>query len=164
MVEDVVRALGYLCLGTRLRRLGEQLQAETQRVMDDAGVSFQAGQYPLLAAIDRLGPLSVGDLATALGITQPGATRAPALLVEAGYLEIVRVEGDGRLRLHALTDAGTALVAMSRADVWPRVEQAVAELCAPLSGSLLDQLAALETGLREVPLLQRVQTPKGRGR
>ena len=31
MVEDVVRALGYLTLGTRMKRIGERLQADTQR-------------------------------------------------------------------------------------------------------------------------------------
>ncbi len=70
-MEDIVRTLGYLCLGTRLKRIGEQVQADTQRIMEQRGVTLQAGQYPLLAAIDRLGPLSIGELAEALGVTQP---------------------------------------------------------------------------------------------
>ncbi|MGO8658329.1 transcriptional regulator, partial [Rhizobium ruizarguesonis] len=69
MVEDVVRTLGFLCMGSRLRRIGERLQADTQQVIDEAGLSIQAGQYPFLAAIDRAGPLTIGELAQAVGIT-----------------------------------------------------------------------------------------------
>ena len=72
MVEDIVRAYGFLPLGSRLRRIGERLQADTQRVMDEMDVPLQAGQYPFLGALDRLGPLTVGELAEAVGITQQG--------------------------------------------------------------------------------------------
>ncbi|WP_197362412.1 MarR family transcriptional regulator, partial [Streptomyces clavuligerus] len=82
MVEDVVRTLGFLCLGSRLRRIGERLQADTQQVIDEAGLSIQAGKYPFLAAIDLSGPLTIGELAQAVGITQPGATRTIGQLLE----------------------------------------------------------------------------------
>lgn len=54
-MEDVLRSLGFLCLGSRLKRIGEQLQADTQRVLDRLDVRVQSSQYPLLAALDRLG-------------------------------------------------------------------------------------------------------------
>jgi DNA-binding MarR family transcriptional regulator len=164
LVEDVVRSLGYLCLGTRLRRIGEQLQSHTQQIMEDAGVAIQAAQYPLLAAVDRLGPLSIGDMAAAVGITQPGATRAAGLLVKAGYLEVQRVRGDQRVKLMALTAKGKSLVALSKRDVWPLIERAVADVCRGLSGPLLDQLGALETGLNERPLHQRLRAKARAGR
>ncbi|MEA3539263.1 MAG: MarR family transcriptional regulator [Pseudomonadota bacterium] len=160
MVEDVVRALGHLSLGTRLRRIGEQLQSETQRVLDAGGLSVQASQCPVLVAVERLGPVTVGDLALALGITQPGATRAVGILVEAGSLEVLKSEGDARVRLVALTPAGTALVARLRAEMWPQIDRAVAHLCAPLAGPLLDQLDALEAALHETPLPERIAALK----
>ena len=102
MVEDVVRALGFLCLGTRLRRIGERLQADTQRILDEMGVPIQASQFPLLAAIRRLGPISIGELAESVGITQPGATRGSALLVAAGYLKTEQATDDQRRRVLSL--------------------------------------------------------------
>jgi len=35
LVEDVVKSLGYLCLGSRFRRIGERLQADTQQVIEE---------------------------------------------------------------------------------------------------------------------------------
>ncbi|MCT7663280.1 MarR family winged helix-turn-helix transcriptional regulator [Shinella kummerowiae] len=161
MPEDIVRALGYLCLGTRLRRIGEQVQAETQRIMERMDAPLQAGQYPLLAAIDRVGPLSVGELAETLGITQPGVTRMAGLLAEAGYLTARKEKGDQRIRRLALTEEGQALIARSKQDIWPLIEAAVRNVCEPLGGSLIDQLDQLEDALAEAPLDRRARALEG---
>ncbi|HTV70092.1 MAG TPA: MarR family winged helix-turn-helix transcriptional regulator [Rhizobiaceae bacterium] len=155
MTQDIVRALGLLCLGTRMKRIGDRLQAETQRIMQEFDVPVQAGQYPLMAAIDRLGPLSIGELAEAVGITQPGATRAASLLVKLGVFEMKTAKDDQRRRVLSLTKHGQALVAQGKREVWPQIEGAVADLCNDLSGPLLGQLAAIEDGLDEAPLIKR---------
>ena len=156
MSRDIVRDFGYLTLGTRLRRLGELLQANTQAVMTEFGVTIPAAQYPFLAAIDRDGPLTVGELAEAVGITQPGATRTINQLVQAGLVEASVSDEDQRRRSITLTPAGQELVALSKQAVWPKVEAAVRDACADLDGPLLDQIAALEANLAAAPLLQRI--------
>ena len=160
MVEDVVRSFGFLTLGTRMKRIGEKLQADTQRIMDELGAPLQASQYPFLAAIDRLGPLTVGELAEAVGITQPGATRTIAQLVELGMLESEQAPDDQRRRIVSLSKEGRRLVAAAKRDVWPRIREAVADLCGKLDGPLLDQLAAIEDGLAAAPLDRRAAKVK----
>jgi DNA-binding MarR family transcriptional regulator len=155
MVEDVVRELGFLCLGSRLRRIGERLQADTQQVIGEYDLRIQAAQYPFLAAIDRTGPLTIGELAQAVGITQPGATRTVSQLLELGYVDMQASAEDQRRRLVSLTPRGQDLVDYSKGSVWPRIQQAVAELCGGLSGPILEQLAAIEDGLAEAPLARR---------
>lgn len=161
MSDDIVRALGYLCLGSRLKRIGEQVQSDTQRIMERLDVTLQAGQYPLLAAIDRLGPLSVGELSEALGVTQPGVTRAAGLLAEAGYLTARKEKSDQRIRRLSLTPEGEALVARSKQEIWPVIEAAVRNVCDALDGSLLDRLDQLEDALREKPLHRRALDTEG---
>ena len=156
MTEDVVRALGFLCLGTRMKRIGERLQAGTQELIGELNVSFAPGQYPFLAAIDRLGPLTVGELAEAVGITQPGTTKNVNLLVKLGLLRSASSDDDQRRRIVTLTDKGKKLVDGAKRDVWPQIERAVADLCAALDGPLLDQLTSIEDGLAEKPLVRRM--------
>jgi DNA-binding MarR family transcriptional regulator len=155
MVEDVVRAFGFLCLGSRLKRIGERLQADTQRIMDEMDVPLQASQYPFLAAVDRHGTLTLGELAEAVGISQPGATRTLAQLVELGLLNARPQPGDQRRRVISLSTRGQLLIDAAKRDVWPRIENAVTELCAGLSGPLLEQLASIEDGLAAAPLDRR---------
>jgi DNA-binding MarR family transcriptional regulator len=162
VVEDIVRSFGFLTLGTRMKRIGEKLQADTQKIMDELGAPLQASQYPFLAAIDRLGPLAVGELAEAIGITQPGATRTVAQLVELGMLEAEPAPDDLRRRIVSLSKEGERLVATAKRDVWPRIREAVAELCGDLDGPLLDQLAAIENGLSEVSLDSRAKRRKAK--
>ena len=160
LVEDVVKSLGYLCLGSRFRRIGERLQADTQQVIEELGVSIQAAQYPFLGAIDRLGPLTIGELAQAVGITQPGATRTASQLMELGLLDMQPSAEDQRRRVVSLTPKGQELVDYSRQQVWPHIAAAVADLCRDLNGPLLEQLAAIEDGLAEAPLTRRTSALK----
>lgn len=155
MVEDVVRTLGFLCMGSRLRRIGERLQADTQQIIEQAGIGIQAGQYPFLAAIDRTGPLTIGELAQAVGITQPGATRTVGQLLELGFIDMQPAPEDQRRRLVSLTGKGQDLVDFSKKSVWPRIAAAVADLCGDLDGPILEQLATIEDGLAETPLARR---------
>lgn len=156
MVEDVVRSFGFLALGTRMKRIAERLQADTQKIIDAAGVPVQASQFPFLAAIDRSGPLTIGELAEAVGITQPGVTRTVAHLSRAGLLEIRTGPDDQRIRNVSLTADGQRLVADARRALWPRIAAAVADLCGDLDGPLLDQLSRIEDRLADRPLDRRL--------
>lgn len=160
--EDVVRSLGYLTLGTRLKRIGERLQAQTQRILDVHELTVPAGQFPFLAALDRLGPLPIGALADAVGVSQPAATRSLGQLAEAGIVEITQASEDQRRKSVALTKEGRRLVGVGKRVVWPMIEAAVKELCDGQAGSLLEQLAAIEDGLHERPLDRRAEAGRAR--
>jgi DNA-binding MarR family transcriptional regulator len=155
MVDDIVEQLGHLALGTRLKRLGERMQAETSRYLDARGLPVPSSQFPLLAALDHPGGLAVGELAEAVGVSQPGITRSVARLAEQGLITVTHGSADRRRRSVRLTAAGEAVVALARADVWPSIETAVVAACDGLEGPLLAQLAELEARLDRVPLDRR---------
>lgn len=157
MVEDVVRELGHLSLGTRLKRIGETLQAQTQVVLAAHGFEQPAAWFPLLAALDRLGPLSVGELSQAVGVSQPVVTRSLRGLEDEGLVASEASEQDRRVRRVALSGKGRGLVERSQREAWPAIAAAVAEACAGLEGDLLRQLAMLEDALVATPLPQRVK-------
>lgn len=162
-MEDVVRGLGLAGLGSRMKRLGERLQADTQRIFDAVALPVQPSQLMLLMALDRLGKATIGDLALSVGISQPGVTRTAAQLAELGLVAIAPAEDDQRRRYVELSAAGRALVDRANREVTPLVRGAVADLCHGLSGPLLEQLTALEDGLAARPLDRRLPhaTEKG---
>jgi DNA-binding MarR family transcriptional regulator len=155
MIEDVVKKLGFLTLGTRFKRIGEALQAQTQALLAQHGIDMPAAHFPLLAALDWHGDLGVGELSQAVGVSQPVVTRSLRGLEDSGLVVSAPMEGDRRVRRVALSPQGRALVARAQRNVWPVVEASVAQVCAPLEGPLLQQLAALEAGLQRTSLLQR---------
>ena len=157
---DVLGARPHLFLGSRLKRLGERMQADVLILIERAGLPVQPAQYPILAALDSFGPLTVGGLVEATGVSQPGVTRAVTRLVEAGLIENGPASTDRRRRTLQLSTTGKDVIARSRADVWPAVEASVRDLCANLDGSLLAQLDAMERSLDEQPLHRRATAPR----
>ncbi len=157
MTDDIVRSLGHLALGSRLKRIGERLQGDVQRLAKSEGVAVPPGLMPVLGALDHHGGLTVGDIAAALGIAQPGITRGLAQLEAMGLVTSARAEKDQRQRRVVLTEKGAALVERMKADLWPRIAKAVETMCAPLEGSLLQQLDGLEAALDDRALDRRAR-------
>lgn len=163
MVQDVVRELGYLTLGSRLKRLGETLQAQAEKLLRDCGTPLPASHCPLLLALDRLGPLSVGELSRALGVSQPVVTRMLGTLESEGWVRSQPAATDRRIRRLQLSKAGTQLVSQANRVAWVKLEAAVADACRGLHGPLLSQLAALEEALAAAPLVARTTPAAARG-
>jgi DNA-binding MarR family transcriptional regulator len=156
-MEDVVKELGYLALGTRLKRLGERLQAQTQVLIEDADVDLPASHFPLLVALDRLGAMSVGELTGTLGTSQPGVTRLLDKLEAEGLVRSTQSLDDKRVRTIALSKSGRQLISRSKRTAWPLIEAAVADACAGPTRPLLAALAALEEALAAMPLSVRAE-------
>jgi DNA-binding MarR family transcriptional regulator len=162
MVEDVVKDFGHLTLGTRLKRLGERLQAQTQLLLEEASLDVPASHFPVLGALDRLGALSVGELTEALGVSQPGVTRMLDKLEVEGLVQSVQSEDDRRVRSIALSKSGRQVVTRAKRTAWPLIEAAVADACTGAARPILAVLAALETSLAEVPLNARAERLRSR--
>ena len=64
----------------------------------------------------------------------------------------------------ACAETGRELIARSKRLAWPKVEAAVADACAGASGTLLEQLSALEEALAAAPLHVRAARVPARGR
>jgi DNA-binding MarR family transcriptional regulator len=84
MMDDILAALGPMALGSRLKRLGERLQADAQEVLASVGLEIAPSDVGLLAALDLAGPLSVSQAAQKLGISQPATTRIVQGLEQLG--------------------------------------------------------------------------------
>ena len=154
-MKDIVKELGFLSLGTRFKRIGDLLQAQAQALLSASGMDMPASHFPLLAALDTLGALSVSELGQAVGVSQPVVSRSLRGLEASGLVQSDVVTDDRRVRRIGLSRKGHELVRHAKRDVWPAIEAAVAQACESLDGSLLDQLAALETSLQQTSLLQR---------
>jgi DNA-binding MarR family transcriptional regulator/GNAT superfamily N-acetyltransferase len=116
-------------------------------------MAVQPTHMGLLAALDRA-PMTVGQLVEAVGVSQPGVTRGVGQLVEMGLVEVIR-GADLRERTARLTPRGVAAMAKIKLHIWPKLQRAVQDMCAGLSGSFLDQIAGLEAALAEKPLEAR---------
>jgi DNA-binding MarR family transcriptional regulator len=146
-----------LFLGSRLKRLAEQMQGDVVAVTQGAGVPIQPGQHPLLATLDAYGSKSIGELARAMKMSQPAITKNAAKLADAGLVVIDRTQADGRQRTVSLTSEGQDAIDLAKRTVWPLVAAAVDEVLGGLNGPFIGQIAAIECRLAERSLAERAQ-------
>jgi len=154
--DDLVAALGFLCLGTRLKRLGERMQAGVSAQLAARGLDVQPAQLPLLWALRSDGPLTIGALGERLGISQPGVSRAIAALEAHGLVTPAAAGRDRRQRQIAISPAGEALMASLADRFFQSVNAAVEALCNAAGTDFLGELARIEAGLAAAPMEDRI--------
>lgn len=96
-------------------------------------------QYWLLRHLRCNGPLNLGELAQALGITTSSATIACKRLEKAGLLARTRQTDDERIVLISLTEQGSTLI-----DTWRQQKrEAIAQLLGVLNQQEQEELQSL---------------------
>jgi DNA-binding MarR family transcriptional regulator/N-acetylglutamate synthase-like GNAT family acetyltransferase len=157
MARDVLAEMGYLALGSRLKRLAERVQSDATKAFSDRGIPVQATHFPLLAALTTYGPLSVSEAVDAVGISQPAVTRIHNSLQKLGLTHTVPVKGDNRQKQIRLTPEGEALIDDLKHTMWPQVRRAAQALCEGPDTDILTQIARIEDALQARPLQARIE-------
>jgi len=158
MNQDILAHIGYLGLASRLKRLADRLQAEAVSVFDARAYPIQTTHFPLIAALEANGPLSVSAAVETTGVSQPAITRIHNALQKMGLTDTRPIEGDNRQKEIFLTPSGEALVAEMRASFWPAVREAAQQLCLYPDHDLLAEISLVESRLADQPLSARIET------
>jgi DNA-binding MarR family transcriptional regulator len=129
-----------------LHELLRNMDADIARIYSDREVAGLTPRHvrPLIK-LSRLGPMTVRELAAALGVTHSAASQTAATLVKAGYAR-TKTGTDARTRSIALTARGRGLVPLLEAE-WRATESAIAELEAEIPYSLTQVVSDLEAAL-----------------
>lgn len=116
-----------------------------------AGLGVPSGVLRLLAIVEELGPIRVGDLALADHTTQPAVTRQVGRLTSLGWIERSVDPADARATLVAITDAGREALAHARRARGEAVDRLLEEVGVDAvrvrdAAQLLDQLLQAARG------------------
>ncbi len=92
------------CMAQALRRAARAVSREYDAAFAPSGLSV--GQFSTLAALDRIEPLRLGQLAEGLGMDRTTLNRNLAPLERKGLVSSQANREDARARLLSLTEAG----------------------------------------------------------
>jgi DNA-binding MarR family transcriptional regulator len=139
------------CTNLKLRQAARRVTAHYERYVAPTGLKIT--QYSLLSHVVKLGPLRLGELATAMQLGASTLTRNLAPLVQQGWVVLENDPTDARGRVVVATPAGTALRAEAQR-AWKRAQLALNERLGQ------DRVAALHALIDEcLPLLD--EAPDG---
>jgi DNA-binding MarR family transcriptional regulator len=158
-LADYPLTSGGGALGARLRRLSERIDRDAGRLYAQAGIPFEQRWYGVLNQLVLRGPLSVGELAQLLGITQASVSQTRQSLAAAGLIGWETDPADGRRRTLHLTPQGQALVARL-VPLWAMLIATAAELDAE-AGHVTAALDRLDQALDRRSLYERALTRMG---
>jgi DNA-binding MarR family transcriptional regulator len=146
---------GPAAIGGRLRRLSERIDRDAGKLYAELGVRFEQRWFGVFSLLDLHGPLPVGELAAALGVSHVSVSQVRQALADAGLITWERDARDGRSRVLRLTGEGADLAAQL-APVWRALAAAAVELNAEADDALAG-LERLETALDRASILERAK-------
>lgn len=130
------------CVCLNLQRAARAVARRYDRALQRVGLT--SGQFSILAGLLRDEPVSLGDLAAALGLERTTLNRNLRPLEQDGLVETVPVGADRRVRALRLTARGRARVAEA-APLWRAAqsdsERAMGKAAWPAFKRILDTLA-----------------------
>jgi DNA-binding MarR family transcriptional regulator len=150
-----LRRVGAAALGAQLRRLSDRIDREANQIYAGLGFKFEQRWFGLLNQLVRRGPLSVAELALALGVSHVAVSQTRAALVAQDFIAMRNDAKDARRRTLVLTARGRRLTRQLRR-TWQRLDRVARELDRE-AGGVVAVLAKLEHALDRQSLLERVQ-------
>jgi DNA-binding MarR family transcriptional regulator len=143
-------------VGTLLRHVLELLDGDVAAVYEEQGMAEYRPRFsPVVRALVAHGPLSVRDLAEAIGVTHSAASQTAAQMARAGLVVHTPDPLDARRRLVGLTAEARSLLPRIEAE-WEATAAAMAELDAELSMPLGELLAEVAQAVGRRPFRERV--------
>ena len=143
-------------IGTRLRHVLELLDGDVAKVYLELGLPEYRPRFsPIVRTLVADGPLSIRELAKAVGVTHSAASQTVAQLTKAGFVSLEPGPTDARQRIVHLTDKTRELLPTIEAE-WQATTAAMAELDAELSAPLSQILDEIVAAVERRPFHARI--------
>jgi len=154
---NLYQNLGYLVLGSRLRRLSESFLAEINRAYQNEGIDFDASWFPVFYLLSKNESLSIKELSEQTEVSHPAASQLIANLKNKKLVTSATCADDGRRQLVQLTDSGRELLGKIL-PMWDAILLTMDEVLVDEPGcrELLPAIGALENAFKSANLADRI--------
>ena len=152
---DIFNQLGELALGSRLKRLSDQIMRHGARIYQANDIDFEPKWFPVFYSLSRKAPLRVTEMAQELGVSHAAISQVVRELLQKKLIKAVKDPDDGRKRLLSLSDKGLQLLPRLE-EIWNDIAVAFHEMINAHQSNIIDSIREVEQSFNESPLDQRV--------
>lgn len=152
---DVFNQLGELALGSRLKRLSDQIMRDGNKIYQDNDIDFEPRWFPVFYTLSKKAPQGVTEIARDLGITHAAVSQVVRELLKKKLLIAVKDQLDGRRKLLSLSEKGTSLLPKIQ-EVWNDLSMAIHQMVNQHQTNIIDGIREVERSFEECSLHQRV--------
>lgn len=146
---NLYQSLGYLVLGSRLRRMSETFLAGINRIYQNEGIEFEASWFPVFYLLSKNESLSIKELSEQTEVSHPAASQLITNLKNKNIVETSVCADDGRRQLVQLTEKGNAILKQIL-PIWDAISSSMTELAEQDADAmqLLPAISAMENIFR----------------
>lgn len=144
--------LGHYC-----RRLSNVIVEQSSEILNEMGIVTPSASISAITYLHMNSPISVANLAEALGVSHQMATQRVNQLEKLGLIQRIHLEGDKRVKQVILTPLAKSEVKRLK-PFTKKVDSIFLELEKELNCQLMSGLRKAELSLLDKPLSQRVKT------
>ena len=152
---DIFNQLGELALGSRLKRLSDQIMRDGTKIYKDSGIEFEPRWFPVFYTLSKVSPSGVTEIANDLGVSHAAVSQVVRELLKKNLLTAVKDELDGRRRLLSLSDKGNELLPRIQ-EVWNDIAVAIHQMISEHQSNIIDSIREVERSFEQSNLHQRV--------
>lgn len=155
-MKDIFNYIGELALGSRLKRLSDQIMREGALIYQDNNIDFEPRWFPVFYVLSNQSDLGVTDIAKQLSISHASVSQMVKELGKKQLVKAVKDKSDGRKRLVSLSEKGRALLPFIK-PIWDDIAMAFHELITEHPVNIIDAIRSVEASLNATSLDQRVK-------
>ncbi|MEV4805115.1 MarR family transcriptional regulator [Nonomuraea sp. NPDC049421] len=142
-------------LGTLMRHAHELMDGAIAEIYADHGLPDYRPRFsPVVRALVADGPMTIGALSKAIGVSHSAASQTVVQMRRAGFVTLEK-GADARHRIVHLTGKARAALPLIEAE-WAATTRAMAELDAELPAPLAEVMAATVSALERRPFRERI--------
>jgi N-acetylglutamate synthase-like GNAT family acetyltransferase/DNA-binding MarR family transcriptional regulator len=141
---DVIKQLGEVALGSRLKRLSDRWAKEAKGFYEVNGLDFEPRWFPLFYTLSQEKvPLSIGELSERVGQSHPAIIQFVKELEKEGWIVSEKCGQDARRRLISLSPKSEAAMPRFRL-VWQVVSEEILKIIKQQKNNILFAIEELE--------------------
>lgn len=150
-----MQSLASLSLGSRLKRLSEQLFAEVAMIYEGVGLKLNPNYFLLINLINHNGPMGIIQIAESLSVSHPAVSKLASKMVTEGYLIKQAHPSDKRASNLSLTAQSLQIIEQAT-PIWKILKKHLDLIESQQATPLLSSLSQFEKSLTNYNLQQKV--------
>ncbi len=152
---EYMNELGLLALGSRLRRLSDQIMSDGTKIYKMSGIDFDPKWFPIFKLLSSSTPLGIMELSGQLDISHPYAIQLVKALEKKDLVINVVNPDDARKRAIGLSKKGREVL-KTLEPLWKDIEHALENMFRETSNNLFSNIIQLENSFKEKSFYERV--------
>lgn len=152
---DQMQTYGNLSLGSRLRRLSDQMIQDVTEIYQQQGIELNPTFFPLFNLLYQQGALSITQAAEMLHVSHPAISKIAKQMIKEGWIDKTPDPEDIRRQLLTLTAQSEELL-LDIKPIWQEIKDYLDQLMLQQPQHLLQALNQFEHALQQQGFIEPV--------